>query len=256
MILIGVTIYLGGEASPYRELGRVAVGLGLMLLALRMLLAASTPIREAEIVRQLFAALTDEALIAVLVAALLTWLAHSSLAAVLLIMSLASAGILALPVACTLVLGANLGGAIPAVTATLADEPAARRVTVGNLAFKLVGCLAFLSLIDWVVPPLTQLDPDAPRVVVNFHTGFNLALATAFILLTGPVARLCAWLLPDRPVELDPSRSRHLDRSTLDTRSLALAHAARESLRMGDFIETMLRDSFDVLRRGDPQKLR
>jgi phosphate:Na+ symporter len=91
--------------------------------------------------------------------------------------------------------------------------------------------------------------------VANFHTGFNLALAAAFILLIGPVARLCVRLLPDRPVELDPGRPRHLDRSTLDTPSLALAHAAREALRMGDLIETMLRDGFDVLRRGDPQKL-
>ncbi len=132
MILAGVVIYLAAEASPYRELGRVALGLGLMLLALRLLLAASAPIRDAAIVQQLFAALTGEALIAVLVAALLTWLAHSSLAVVLLTMSLAGAGVLTLPVACTLVLGANLGGAIPAVSATLADAPAARRVTVGN----------------------------------------------------------------------------------------------------------------------------
>jgi phosphate:Na+ symporter len=256
VILIGVVVYLGAEASPYRELGRVALGLGLMLLALRLLLAASAPIREAEIVRQLFAALTDEAMIAVLVAALLTWLAHSSLAVVLLIMSLASAGVLTLPVACTLVLGANLGGALPAVTATLADEPAARRITVGNLIFKLIGVLAFLPLIALVVPYLARLDPDPARVVVNFHTGFNLALAAAFILLTDPIARLLTRLLPDRPVELDPSRPRHLDRSTLDTPSLALAHAAREALRMGDLIETMLRDSFDVLRRGDQQKLR
>ena len=49
-----------------------------MLLALRLLLAASAPIRDADIVRQLFGALIDEALIGMLVAALLTWLAHSS----------------------------------------------------------------------------------------------------------------------------------------------------------------------------------
>ena len=106
------------------------------------------------------------------------------------------------------------------------------------------------------MPPLAQLNPDPARVVVNFHTGFNLALAATFILLTGPMARLLARMLPDRPVELDPSRPRHLDRTTLDTPSLALAHAAREALRMGDLIETMLRDSFEVLRRGDPEKLR
>lgn len=105
------------------------------------------------------------------------------------------------------------------------------------------------------MPLLAGLEADPARVVVNFHTGFNLALGCAFILLTGPVARLCTRLLPDRPVELDPGRPRHLDRTTLDTPSLALACAAREALRMGDVIETMLRDSLDVLGRGDRHKL-
>jgi phosphate:Na+ symporter len=255
LILIGVTVYLGAQASRYRELGRVAIGLGLMLLALRLLLAASVPMREATIMQELFGALTGTSLIAVLVAALLTWLAHSSLATVLLIMSLATAGALPLTTACVLVLGANLGGAIPAVTATLADTPAARRVPVGNLLFKLLGCLAAAPVIDLVVPLLTQLEAAPGRVVVNFHAGFNLALAAVCILLIGPVAKLCTRLLPDRPVELDPGRPRHLDRTTLDTPSLALACAAREALRMGDVVETMLRDSLDVLGRGDRQKL-
>jgi phosphate:Na+ symporter len=255
LILLGVSVYLGAAASTYRELGRVAIGLGLMLLALRLLLAASLPMREATIVHELFGALTGVPLIAVLVAALLTWLAHSSLATVLLIMSLASAGVLPLPTACVLVLGANLGGAMPPVIATLTDAPAARRVPVGNLLFKLLGCLAVAPLVGLVLPLLMQLEAEPARVVVNFHAGFNLALGAVCILIIGPVARLCTRLLPDQPVELDPGRPRHLDRTTLDTPSLALACAAREALRMGDVVETMLRDSLDVLGRGDRQKL-
>jgi phosphate:Na+ symporter len=80
-------------------------------------------------------------------------------------------------------------------------------------------------------------------------------LGVVFILLTDVVARLCTRLLPDRTAEEDPGRPRHLDRSTLDSPGLALACAARESLRMGDLVETMLRDSFDVLQRGDRAKL-
>jgi phosphate:Na+ symporter len=255
LIVLGVSLHLGAWSSIYRELGRVAVGLGLMLLALRLLLAASEPMREALIVKELLGALTGEPLIAILVAALLTWLAHSSLATVLLIMSLAGADVLSLAGACVMVLGANLGGAIPPLTATLNDVPAARRVPVGNLLFRLLGCLAVAPVIDLVVPLLVQLEAAPARVVVNFHTGFNLALGAVCILVIGPVARLCTRLLPDQPVELDPGRPRHLDRTTLDTPSLALACAAREALRMGDVVETMLRDSLDVLGRGDRQKL-
>jgi phosphate:Na+ symporter len=255
LILIGVITHHSAERSSYHGLGRVAIGLGLMLLALRLILVASEPMREAVILGELFGALAHEALILVLIAALLTWLAHSSLAIVLLIMSFASVGVLPLTSACALVLGANLGAAMPAVTATFMDKPAARRVALGNLLFRLVGCAIAVPFIAAALPWLQLLEAAPNRVVVNFHTAFNLALGLGFILLTDVVARLCARLLPDLPVEVDPEQPRHLDRTTLDIPSLALACAAREALRMGDLVETMLRDSFEVFRGNDRQKL-
>lgn len=255
LILAGVATYLCVQASAYREVGRVAIGLGLMLLALRLILAAAAPLEKAAILRELLGALGDEGLIAVLLAALLSWMAHSSLAIVLLVMSLAGAGVLGLPLACALVLGANIGSTLPALAATYADGPSARRVAVGNFLFKLVGCLAVLPLVGAAVPLLEQLQASPGRVVVNFHTAFNLGLGAAFILLTNVMAQLTMRLLPDRPVKADPGRPRHLDRSTLDTPGLALACAAREALRMGDLVEAMLRDAFDVFRSGDRRKL-
>jgi phosphate:Na+ symporter len=144
---------------------------------------------------------------------------------------------------------------MPAVAATYADRPAARRVALGNLLFRLTGCVVVAPFVGLVVPWLQWLEPDSSRVVVDFHTGFNLVLGLGFIMFTEPVARLCARLLPDLPVETDPERPRHLDRSTLDSPSLALACAAREALRMGDLVETMLRDCFEVFRGDDRQKL-
>ncbi len=255
LILLGVIAYLGAAASNYRELGRVAVGLGLMLLALRLIIGASAPMHDAPILKELFTALADEVLLAVLLAALLTWLAHSSLSVVLLVMSLAVVEVVSLPLAGTLVLGANLGGALPALTATFGEPPAGRRIAVGNLLFKLIGVVAVLPFVGLLVPWIALLESDPARFVVNFHTAFNVALGLAFIMLTGPVANLCARLLPDRPVEEDPGRPRYLDRTTMDTPGLALACAAREVLRMGDLVETMLREAFDVIKRNDRPKL-
>ncbi len=255
LILAGVITHLSAQAWSHHGLGRVAIGLGLMLLALRLILAASAPMREAIILEEVFGALAQDALILILVGALLTWLAHSSLAIVLLIMSLAGVGVLPLSSACALVLGANLGAAMPAISATYAERPAARRVALGNLLFRLAGVVVAAPFVGLVVPWLQRLESDPSRVVVDFHTGFNLVLGLGFILFTEVVARLCARLLPDLPVETDPERPRHLDRSTLDTPSLALACAAREALRMGDLVETMLRDCFEVFRRDDRQKL-
>lgn len=237
LVLGGVVAFMAGRRARWRDLGRAAIGLGLMLIALHQIVAATGPIRQSAVLAAVLRALDDEPVLALAVAAALTWLAHSSVATILLVLSLAAGGILSLPLALALLLGANIGGAVPAVVATWRAEPAGRRLALGNLAFRTAGCLAALPLLDEILPLLLALDPAPARAVANFHTGLNLALAAA--------------LLPDRPRADDPAAPRYLDPSALDTPPLAIAAAARETLRMGDAVERMLRDSLAVLAHDD-----
>ena len=251
LVIIGVVAHMTAAVGPRRHLGRVAIGLGLMLLALQLIVGASAPLREAPALGFILAPLAQEALLAVLLAALLTWLAHSSLAVVLLIMSLAATNVVPLPLAFALVIGANIGGAISPVMMTMGSGREARRVPVGNLLMRLVGGLAMLPLIGLVVPLLPELGAAPARQVVNFHTAFNLGLAIVFLPLIDAVAALVARLLPAEPRGEDPSQPRYLDPAALDTPSVALASAARETLRMGDLVETMLARSIDVFQNDD-----
>src|SRR5262249_43210659 len=68
---------------------------------------------------------------------------------------------------------------------------------------------------------------------------------------TGPAARLAEHLLPKGIDADEPGRPRYLDRSTMETPSVALTCAARETLHMGDIIEAMLRKSITALRTDD-----
>jgi phosphate:Na+ symporter len=222
-----------------------------MLLALHLIVQTTAPIRDSATLEMMLQALAGEPLLALMVAAGLTWLAHSSVAIILLILSLTAGGLLPMGLALTLVLGANLGGAIPPVIATWRGEVAARRVTLGNLGFRLAGALAMLPLIALVLPELTAIDSSPGRVVANFHTGFNLALALVFLPLVGLVARIAERALPDRVAAEDPAKPRYLDQTALGTPPLAIAAAARETLRMGDALEKMLRDTLKVLETDD-----
>jgi phosphate:Na+ symporter len=251
LLLGGVVVHLASERTLVRQLARVAIGLGLMLLALKLIGLASQPTRESEMLHAVLGSLAGEPIIAILLAAVLTWIAHSSLAVVLLIMSLAAGGVVPLSLAFVMVLGANVGGTLPAITATLGEGPEARRVTFGNAFFKLVGCAVMLPLLDLVAPYLAMIETDPARQVVNFHTAFNLILAAAFLFLTDFVAATASRLFPALPEDEDPGRPRYLDESILDTPSVALTAATRETLRMGDLVETMLAQSIDALSRGD-----
>ncbi len=254
-VVAGLIAFHAGRRKRTRDLGRLAIGLGLMLLALGLILSDSEPMRSSTAVRVVISSLAQEPVLAVLFAALLTWLAHSSLATVLLICSLVGTGAVTIELALPLVLGANLGGTIPPITATLASSPQARRVALGNAVFKLVGVVAALPLLSLAGEAVAAIDNDPVRQVVNFHTAFNLALALVFLPLTHIVARAAERLLPDRTLAEDEAAPRYLDPSARAEPAVALACAARETLRMADTLDVMLGEAIEVLRNDDSDRL-
>jgi len=251
LIAIGVFGFLSGDSSKRRSLSRTSIGLGLILLSLKLIALASAPLREAETVSVILMPLANEPILAVIVAALITWMAHSSVAIVLLVMSLAALQVLSTQLALILVLGANFGGAIAAVTMTLKSLPAAKRVPIGNLGMRLVGVLIALPLVPWVQPYLAMMDDSAPRMIANFHMAFNISLAILFLPLVGQVTRLLEKFIPDEDVLESESGPKYLDPRSVDTPTVALTCAARETMHMGDIVRRMLNDTIQVFANDD-----
>ena len=240
LILTGVAMHKSLSQSAHRQIGRASIGLGLMLLALGIIVGTLEPLRSSQVIKTLFAALADDPLIALVLAALLTWLAHSSLAAVLLVMSFVSTGIMSVELALIMVLGANLGGVLTPIMATLSQGPLAHRVTFGNAAFKLIGVLICLPLISLFPPLLAQIESSTVRQVVDFHMIFNLLIAGIFIFLVPAAAKLFEQFFPQRDEVEGPDKLLLLDPTAIETPVVALSCAARETLRMGEYVETMI----------------
>ncbi|MGA8495252.1 MAG: Na/Pi cotransporter family protein [Xanthobacteraceae bacterium] len=252
LFVVGLVTFRAGGGNLTKALGRVAIGLGLTLLALHILLDTLAPAEQAPAVRALLAAVTTDPVLCVIIAAALTWAAHSSVAVVLLVMSLAYSQFVTEPAALALVLGANLGSAInPLLEAGVRGDPASRRLPVGNLLNRLVGVLIALPFLGPIARELAMLQPDAAKMTAEFHMLFNVALALIFIGLLDPVAWLLVRLLPEKKQTADASMPRYLDEAALENPPLALANAARETLRMGDTVEAMLREVMAALMTND-----
>jgi phosphate:Na+ symporter len=252
LFIIGLVTFRASDGSLTKALGRVAIGLGLTLLALHILLDTLAPAEQAPAVRALLAAVTTDPVLCVIIAAALTWAAHSSVAVVLLVMSLAYSQFVTEPAALALVLGANLGSAInPLLEAGVRGDPASRRLPVGNMLNRLVGVLIALPFLGPIASELAALQPDAAKMTAEFHMLFNVALALIFIGLLDPVAWLLVRLLPEKKQTADASVPRYLDEAALENPPLALANAARETLRMGDTVEAMLREVMAALMTND-----
>jgi phosphate:Na+ symporter len=250
--IIGLVSFRSGGQSRIKDVGRVFIGLGLMLLALHILIDSLAPAENAPTMRLLLRSITGDPILCVLIAAALTWAVHSSVATVLLIMSLAFSNFVTPAAALALVVGANLGSAInPLFEGGKRGDRASYRLPAGNLLNRIVGVVLALPLLPLLTPYLQSLQPDAAKMTALFHVGFNVVLALLFIPLLDPLAALLEKLLPANAQAIDESAPKYLDESALDTPSLALADAARETLRMGDAVETMLRDVMTALMTGD-----
>jgi len=248
LIFIGVIFFLSRKQTRVGQLGRVSIGLGLIILALQLIVEAATPITQAQGVKVVFASLTGDILLDALVGALFAMISYSSLAAVLLTATLAEAGVIGLPVAIGLVIGANIGSGMLAFISTNMQNTAGRQVALGSLLYKLLGLLLIIPALGPLVGWMDGLQYDPQTMVIGFHVLYNTLRCVVMLPTTGPMARLCAAILPERPQAQDSSRPRHLDPAALSTPSLALANAVRETLRIGDLIESMLGSMANVLR--------
>jgi len=249
-ILIGVTMFSLSKNARGRGLGRAILGLGLMLLALQLVGNVTGPMRESELMVAILSGLGDAPAFALILAAVLAFVSSSSLAVVLFVALLASAGIVAPPLAVTLVAGANLGGAIPPLLATLGEGTEARRLTLSNLFVRAIGAIVLTAFAGPVAGLLETILPDAERLTILAHIGFNLGLLVLFLPLLGPIGRLAALVVP-KPAT--PERgANYLDESILDTPTMALAAAAREALHVSDLVLRMLQGSLEGLRNPGP----
>jgi phosphate:Na+ symporter len=250
--IAGLVAFRRGKRTRTRDLGRAIIGAGLMLLSLHILLDTLAPAEEAPAVRSLLSLITQEAVLSVAIGAALTFAAHSSVAVVLLVMSLAFSHFVMPDAALALIVGANLGTAItPMVEAGSASNPAARRVPLGNLLIRAAGCAAVLPFLHPIAQELLRIEPNASRMAADFHLAFNVALALVFLLPLDRIASLLTHMLPEQKKPADPSAPLYLDEAAIAMPPVALACAARETLHIGDVVETMLRRSMTALMSND-----
>lgn len=248
LIFLGVIFFLSRKQTRVGQLGRVGIGLGLIILALQLIVTAAAPITQAAGVKVLFASLTGDLLLDALVGAMFALISYSSLAAVLLTATLAGAEIISLPVAIGLVIGANIGSGLLAFLSTSMQNVAGRQVALGSLLYKLIGLLLIIPVLTPLVQWMDGLNVSPSSLVISFHVIYNSLRCLIMLPSVGPMGRLCASILPQAAEVNGQTKPRHLDLAALSTPSLALANAVRETLRMGDLIDSMLNAMQEVLR--------
>jgi len=259
LLLAGGALFFKGTTRKFRQAGRILMGIALILVSLQMIGEATQPLRDAAFLPGIIGYLQGDFVTAFLIGAAFTWLVHSSVASILMVATFAAQGVVPLELGISLVLGANMGGALIALGLIRNGAVEAQRIAIGNLIFRGVGAGLALLAFHFLQPSLDGLGPSVSRQLINAHLVFNALLLLACIGLTGSVSRLLTRLVTDKtapePAPLVEASS-CLDESVISQPTLAIASAKRELLRMAEIIERMLKPLMELYETGDPEKIK
>ncbi|WP_291973613.1 Na/Pi cotransporter family protein [Candidatus Symbiopectobacterium sp.] len=255
LLLCGIVAFLSNRKTRIGQLGRVGIGLGLILLALELIVAAAAPITHSSAILVIFTSISDDTLLALLLGAVFAMVSYSSLAAVLLTATLAATALLPLKMALCIVIGANLGSGVLAILGGRGQSASARQLVLGSMLFKIIGCVLILPWLAPLAQWIGSTDIAFDEAVIYFHVVYNLLRCLLMLPLVTSMARLCRRLVPHEDMNNATAAPRYLDNSALDTPSLALANAVRETLRLGDVVAQML-ERFRLVLLGDREQKR
>lgn len=240
-----------------RHIARALIGLGLILLSLTLIKTSGSGLADSQTLPLIMKPLEDEPILALLTAALLTWLLHSSLASVLIIATFVTQNLISLDLAFKLVLGANLGAAIVAYVMCYSMGTQAKRITTANIVMRLSCVAIILPFISLITPYFLASDIAHGRDIINFHMGFNIILAVIFLPFVTLLSKTVEKIVGDTKKEdEETTKPLYLDNTALTSPTIALASAARETLRIAKIVEDMFSNSMIALKEENEDALK
>lgn len=253
LILVGVLVFFKARVAKTKQLGRIVIGVAMVLMSIGMIRAATAPVHDNDILRLVAGYLQQDLLSAYILGATLAWVMHSSLAAVVTIATFATTGVIGGAAAIAMVIGANLGGALIAFGLLWSAESAARLVVTANVIARATVTVIGLGVLMFGMPSFAT-NIDAGQACVISHIAIN-AFLWLFLPVVEPMIAIANRVMPADPVDYQDVASA-LDDQTLENPNLSLACAQRELVHMFETMQTMLSHVLKLFRAFDPDLVR
>lgn len=251
LVALGFLLMTIAGKKAWRYYPQIMFGAGLIFFGLKLTSEAIAPLKVLPWFTQLFLHLDGNPLLGVLIGTAFTLLVHSSAATIGILLTLAFQGLIPLPAAIPVIIGANIGTCGSALVAAWGQTKEAVLVAWGHTIFKVGAGLLALVLINPFTALVVRMGGEPARQIANAHTLFNLAAALIFLPFLVPYEKLLRRIVPDqldRPKAFGP---KYLDERVLETPSLAIGQVSQEILRMADIVKGMLGRSMEALEKND-----
>jgi phosphate:Na+ symporter len=221
------------------DVGRIVLGFGILFLGMSILSGGLKGLAQSETVLSLLRACGSNIFLGVLVGAAVTAVIQSSSAMTALVIAMGAAGILTLPAAIALVLGANIGTTVTAQIASIGASLSSKRLAATQLLVNVLGVAVFLPFVPWYARMIARTSASLPRQIANAHTFFNVAVTLLLIPCVGGLVWVVTRLIRGRDAG-DSATPQFLADAFLSTPTVALSQARHEVLRMAAMAGSMI----------------
>ncbi|MEM7320390.1 MAG: Na/Pi cotransporter family protein [Pseudomonadota bacterium] len=261
LLAVGGWLYVKTEDRRRRQIARILMGIAFILISLQFLREAVEPIQDSRFLPAIANYLANDYLTAFLVGASLAFVMHSSVAAILMFVTLVQIGAIPFAAGLSLLFGANLGSAAIPLWLTRGMGPSARRIPIANFVLRGLWALIALLAANLLFAVSAGSVPETAQMLINVHVAFNTILVLAALPLGLPLERMIKRFVPDATEPAQNSILSGFPEGTLDpdrigTPAQAIASIKKELLRMSGFVDSMFNPSLDIYRDADPDKIR
>lgn len=240
-VAIGVAIWIGAKNKKAKTYSEILIGFGILFIGMDMMGDGLKPLAELPAFTNIIMSLNNPVM-GMLVGLGLTTIVQSSSASVGLLQALAGQGFVNMNMAFPILFGENIGTTTTALISSIGASRTAKRAAMIHLLMKVIGTVIFMTLLRYPIQAfVTRVSPnDVVRQIANAHTTFNVINTIILFPFASWIVKAAEWLVPGGSDE-DMTESKYLDKRIIETPSIALGQAGRETIRMGNLVLENLR---------------
>lgn len=239
-LVLGVLGFQFLNREGLRGVGQCLLSLGFIFLAMKLIGEGASALAVSPESREWMRLFEGHPVLTFLFVSVLTVCVQSSTASIGFAIGLSASGLFSADLLVPWVLGANVGIGLTSLAAGWSNLEG-KRLAMANLLAKLAIAIPVLLIPSIAVQGFALVSGSIAREIAMFHTGFNIIVGLLFVPLTGPLTRLVRLMIvPHTSAGGLPAMESHLDPQALESPSLALANATRETLLMADSAKVML----------------
>jgi len=250
LIALGFFLFFLGKKEKYKHLGQIMLGFGILFLGMHTMSSGLRPLRDNTFFINTLASFSKIPALGIIAGAVFTGIIQSSSATTGLVIAMGMENIIDLNSAIPIILGANIGTCVTALVASFGSSLSAKRAAMSHFTFNIIGVLLFFPFLTQFVRVVSLTSPELARQIANAHTIFNTTMTCIMLPATGLLIALVKKIIPGEEVRVDKGVM-YLDDKLLNTPSIAIGQAKKETMRMAGIVIEMLESSEKALLTGE-----